>query len=131
MSLQNVVASTVSFVDPNHRYTREIPDLLYRPRVMVSSAMGLKLKVFGFVPTTHAKNKRKTNASTIFVCRAAFYACLSLCSDSSRRRWHTLLKNQDYFDYGKTQRPPIWAPYRDKNGACSGISLVYLWSKQM
>ena len=32
------------------------------------------------------KNKRKTKASTIFVCRAAFYVCSSLCSDHSRCR---------------------------------------------
>ena len=37
------------------------------------------------------------------------------------------LMNHGYFDSGKTQRPPIWAPFRYKNGAGSGISLVYLW----
>ena len=30
---------------------------------------------------------------------------------------------------GKTWRPPMWAPYRDENGAGSGNSLVYLWSE--
>ena len=86
---------------------------------------GLKLGVFGFLPTTHSK----TNASTIFTHRAAFYTCLSSHSDRSRCRWHTHLMNHGYFDYRKTQRPPIWTPCRDKNGAGSGISLVYLWSK--
>ena len=38
------------------------------PNVMTSSAMGFKLGVFGFLPTTHAK----INASTICVHRAAF-----------------------------------------------------------
>ena len=28
---------------------------------------------------------------------------------------------------GKTQRPQIWAPCRNKDGAGSGISLAYLW----
>ena len=42
----------------DHRYTREIPDLGYCC-VMASSAMGLKLGVFGFLPTTHAE----TNAN--------------------------------------------------------------------
>ena len=41
---------------------------LYTPRVMASSVMGLKLGVLGYLPTTHAK----TNASTIFACRAVF-----------------------------------------------------------
>ena len=42
-----------------HSCTREIPDLIYNipPCVMESSAMGLKLGVFGFLPTTHTKNK--------------------------------------------------------------------------
>ena len=48
------------------------------PRVMASSAMGLKLGVFGFFPDHTCKNKRNTNASTIFLRRAAFNTCLSL-----------------------------------------------------
>ena len=42
-----------------HRYTREIPDLVYCPHVMVSSAMGLELEVFGFLSTTQAKTNAK------------------------------------------------------------------------
>ena len=52
------------------------------------------------------KNKCKTNASTFFACHAAFYACLSPCSDPSRCRWHMHLTNQSYFDYGKTPKTP-------------------------
>ena len=37
------------------------------------------------------------------------------------------LTNHDYFDYGKTQRPPFEPPCRNKDGARSGISGVYLW----
>ena len=50
-----------------HRYTQEIPDLLYR-RVMASPAMELKLGVFGFLPTTRAK----TNA--IQMCPQSLHA---------------------------------------------------------
>ena len=41
------------------------------PHVMGSSAMGINLGVFEFLPPTR-KNKRKTNAFTIFVCGEAF-----------------------------------------------------------
>ena len=60
------------------------------PRVMVSSALGLKLGVFGFLPTTHAKTNTKQNANMISVCCAAFYTCLSSPSDHSRCRGHML-----------------------------------------
>ena len=63
---------------------------LIPPRVMVSSALGLKLGVFGFLPTTHAKTNTKQNANIISVCCAAFYACLSSPSDHSRCRGHML-----------------------------------------
>ena len=35
-----------------HKYTPEIPDLLYHPRVIILSAMRLTLRVFEFLPTT-------------------------------------------------------------------------------
>ena len=73
------------------------------PRVMVSSAMGFKLGVFGFLPTTHTK----TNTSMIFAHRAVFQACLSSRSKCNRCRGHTHLMNHRYFDYGKTRRLPI------------------------
>ena len=41
---------------------------------------------------------------------------------------HTHLTNHGYFDHGKTQIPPIWAPCRDKDGVGSGISGLYLGS---
>ena len=92
------------------------------PRVMASSAMGLKLEVFGVLLITHAKNKCKANASMIFARRAAFYACLSSHSDCCRCTWRTTF----ILSMKKTQRPPTWAPCWDKNGAGSGISVVYL-----
>ena len=60
---------------------------------------------------------------------AVFYVCLSSCTDCSRCRWHTHLTIHGYFDYlcgKKTWRSPIWDSCRNKNGAGSGISLVYL-----
>ena len=75
------------------------------------------------------KNKRKTNASMIFVHCAAFYACLSsrsyhsrcTCRYYIRKWWKTVILIR------KTWRSSIWAPCQDKNGAGSGISFVYLW----
>ena len=54
---------------------------------------------------------------------------LSSRSDRSRWRWHMHLTHHGYFDYGKTQRPPIWSPCQDKNGTGSGISRVNLLFK--
>ena len=57
---------------------------------------GLKLGVFGFLPTTC-----KTNVPTVFVRLAVFYECLSSRSDCGRCRWHIHLTNHGYFDYRK------------------------------
>ena len=63
---------------------------------MASSAMALKLGVSGFfLPTTHAQNRQKTNASTISARRAAFYAYLS---------------SYGYFDYGQHPKAPNMNP---------------------
>ena len=43
------------------------------------------------------------------------------------RTWQTVV----ILITGKTWRPPIWAPCPDKNGASSGISLVYMWDRQI
>ena len=69
------------------------------------------LRVF---PDHTRKKTCKMNAPTIFVHHAAFYVCLSSRSDRSRCGWYTHLTNNGYFDYGKTRRPPIWAPCRKK-----------------
>ena len=94
------------------------------PLAMASSAMAQigGLRVFA---DHRRENKCKTNAPTIFASPAAFYAYLSSCSDRSRRIWHTHLTNYGYFDYGKTQRPPIWAPCRNKDAQALG-SLLYI-----
>ena len=59
ISLWYATPHTTSTLSNFHRYAREIPDLVYLPRVMVPSAMGLKLEVFEFLPTTHAKTNVK------------------------------------------------------------------------
>ena len=82
--------------------------------------------LWGFADHTR-KNKCKTNALTMFVHRAVFYACLSSCSHSTRFRRHTHLTNRGYFDYGKNPKTPNWAPCWNQDGAGSGISRVYLW----
>ena len=57
-----------------HRYTPEIPDLLYR--VMASSAMhGAQFGGLWVFADQALKNGRKTSASTIFACHAVFYVC--------------------------------------------------------
>ena len=91
------------------------------PCVMVSSAMGLKLGAFGFLPTTR-KNNRETNASTIFMLRAVFHTQTAVDASDTCTRWTTVIFT------GKTWLLQIWAPGREQNGAGSGISLVYLWA---
>ena len=56
------------------------------------------------------KNKRRTNASMILACRAAFCTCLSSRSDRSRCRWHANLKNHGYFDYRENPKTPNLSP---------------------
>ena len=104
------------------------------PRVMALSAMGLKL---GFrVFADHArKYTSKTNASTIFTCCAAFYACFSF---KLRPPAQTAVNAGDICTWRtvvtlitrKIGSPSIWGSCQDKNGADSGISLVYLWPAQ-
>ena len=94
------------------------------PRVMALSAMGLKLKVFGFF-ADHTCKKQMWNKCAPNLCLPrAFYA--SLRSDCSRRRWHTHQIPWLFWLWEKTRRPANWAPCQDKNGAGSGISLVHL-----
>ena len=100
------------------------------PCVIALSVMVLTWgAIIRFLPTTHAK----ANAHQMhprYLHAVWHLTRLSLCPDYSRWCWHTNLTNHSYFDYGitgKTWRPPIWAPFRDKNGTCSGISPVYMW----
>ena len=84
--------------------------------VMVSSAMKLQLRVFGFLSNTRV-NKRKQNALTIFLC-VYLHAQTAV---------HTPLTNHGYFDRGKHPNTPNWSPCWDKDyGTGSGISGLYL-----
>ena len=80
------------------------------PCVMASSATGIKLGVYRFFADHTRRNKRMTNASTIFVHCVAFYGCLSSSSDRSRCKWHTHLTNYGYFDYGRNLKTPKVSP---------------------
>ena len=66
------------------------------------------------------KNKRTHNLRALY---GVLRVCLSLPSDRSWCRWRTA----GILITGNTQRPPIWAPCRNQDGAGSGISGIYLW----
>ena len=93
-----------------------------RPRillcVMASSAMGLKLGVFKFLPTTHAKTNAMHPRSLHAVQR--FMRVLSSSSDCSRRRWHTHLTNNCDFQYGKNLKTRKFEPH-------AGINMRRFW----
>ena len=99
-----------------HRYTKEIPDLIYRP----VWAMGLKLGVFGFLPTTHtktnAKQMRPWSWGTVkHFTRAYLHVQTAV---------HMHLMNHSNFECRKNLNTPNFSPCRDKNGTGSGIFLV-------
>ena len=95
---------------------------------MALSAMGLNLGVFGFFPTTQAKANAKQMRSWsvhaarilthVFFMLRPQYMLVTYAPDEPRLFW---LRE-------KTRRPPNWAPFRDQNGAGSGISGVYMWT---
>ena len=93
---------------------------------MASSAIELKLGVFGvFANHTH-RNKCKQDASTIFARSTAFHVFVF----TLRPQYIMQLINHSYFDLitEKIQMSPIFgAPCWDKDGAGSGISDLYLW----
>ena len=99
------------------------------PRIMASSAMGLNLVVFRFLPTTHTQKKRKTNAITILEHHAAFCSCLSSRSVPSTYRYHTHLMNHGYLDYKKNLKTPKFSLMLgsrwDQDGTRSWVS-VYI-----
>ena len=92
-TLQPAIATAVL---SNNMHRPPIP-----PRVMVSSAMGLKLGVFRFLPTTHTKTNAKQMCPLTLCAVQHFTPCLSSCLDCNRCRWQTHLTNREYFDYGK------------------------------
>ena len=82
-----------------------------------------------FLLITHAKtNTKQMHPRSLYVirCFMCVYLHTQIAVDAGdiRTWWATII-----LITGKTWRPPIWAPYQDKNGAGSGISLEYLWVK--
>ena len=86
--------------------------------------MELQLEGIRVLPTTHAE----TNANKM---RPRFSRAVRLFTRvylhaHTAVGLHTHLTNHSYFDRGKTRIPPIWAPWRDKDCAGSGIFGLYL-----
>ena len=92
-----------------HRYTREIPDLVYR--APSNGIVSHRAQIGGI--RVFANHTRKTNTKQMrpwsLHSVQHFNACLSSRSDRSRCRWHTYLTNHGYSDHGKTLNTPIWA----------------------
>ena len=80
------------------------------PHVMASSAMGLKLLVFGLLSTTHAKTNVKQMHPRSLRPVQHFNTHVSSHSDHSRCRGHSHLTNQIYFDYRKNPNTPNLRP---------------------
>ena len=95
------------------------------PRVMASSAMGLKLGHLGFC-WPHMQNKCIHDLCAS--CGVSTHVYLHPQTAVYAGDIHTW-RNTVIFILivGKTRIPPIWAPCWDQNGAGSGISLAYLW----
>ena len=96
------------------------------PRVMTSSAVGLKLEIVGFLPTTHAKTHTKQmrpwSLRTVQPFTHVYLHTQTAVDAGDIHTWQTTV----IFITGKSRRPRIWAPCRNKDGAGSGISGVYL-----
>ena len=87
---------------------------------MVLSAMGLKLGVFWL--KTNVKQMRPWSLHAVQHFRHIYLYTETAVDAGDIRTWRTTV----ILIMGKPQRSLIWAPYRDKNGAGSGISLYLL-----
>ena len=104
---------SVGEMSVTHRYTREIPNLLYRRVSWRRQPWGSNWGSSGFCqPHTQIQTQNKC-ANDLRRPRDA----------GDIRTWRTTV----ILITGKTRRPPIWAPCRNQDGADSGISCVYLW----
>ena len=98
----------------------------YNARVIASSAIGgSNCGSSGFC--RHCIKKQTQNKYVHDLLLIAYLHAQSYCS---RCRWHIHRTKHGYFDYRENPKTPTWTPCRDKNGAGSGISFVYLWSWQ-
>ena len=123
---EDVVLVQSPFKYSGHRYTREILDLVYHPVWWGRLPWGSNWRSSGFCRPHMQYNAKPMRPRP---SRALWHLTFVLSSrlDHSRCRWHMHLTNHCYFDYRKTRRSPIWARYRDENGAGFGISLENLW----
>ena len=113
----------------NHRYTREITDLLYHlcKSVVSHGAQIGGLRVFA---GHTCKNKRNTICPqylrSVWHFTRVHLHTKTAVDAGGIRTWRTMV----ILIMGNTRRPPIWAPCRNKDGIGSGISLVYLWKER-
>ena len=81
------------------------------PLVVTSSAMGIKLGVFGFLPTTHAiQVQNKCVHDLRAPCSIIMHIYLHAQTAVDLCRWHTHLMNHGYFDYVKNRKTPNLSP---------------------
>ena len=76
------------------------------PRVMASSAMGLKLGVYQILPTTHTHTHTKANANKMHprsLCAVQRFTRVYLHAQTTA---HTHLMNHDYFDCRRNPKTP-------------------------
>ena len=105
------------------------------PRVSTSSAMGLKLGVFGFVATTHIHMRGNTQTKCAYDLRASCSVSCVFISMLSLSQTEVHCAPEESWLFWSWEKPeytqPIWAPCRNKNAVGSGISLglVYLRSR--
>ena len=114
------ICLSVSHTDIERR-SQKNPILL---RVMASSAMGLKLGVFGSLPTTHTRKQTQTKCVHNYCtpCGVLRMFIFTLGPQYIRTRWI-----MNILIVGKTW---IGAPCRNEDGAGSGISCLYLWYRR-
>ena len=82
------------------------------PCVIALSAMGLKLRIFEFLPREFLPTKQKQTQSKRVhnLCALCSVKCLSSRSDHSSCRWQMQLANHGYFDYEKNPMTPYLSP---------------------
>ena len=76
------------------------------PCVMASSAMGLNLGIFNFLPSTYAKMNAKQCVHYLHAL-CSILRMFYLLSQTAVDTVTSQLKNQDYFDYEKNPKTPI------------------------
>ena len=73
----------------------------------------------------HAKHMRSWSSPAVQHFTRVYLHAWTTVDAGDIRTWRIMV----ILITGKTQRPPIWAPCRNKDGAGSGISRVYLCNR--